>query len=194
MGTTDAHLPCAISFLFMQFSAKLLLNNRLEFPLPRLASPLPLVKFRTMTTMKYIFVISDVVSNKFGTHSDDKNLWISQPYLGILEKFQCSLALAYIKIIVLYYFWVNCIDYLFMLQNIFSHRPPLYNCISFLKQNCVLFLHREEASTFTAMTHLKIFHKSSSWKDEWQLLELSMLDAIWLKLLKYRSQPEIHYV
>ena len=122
MGTTDVHLPCAISFLFMQFSAKILLNNRLEFPLPRLASPLPLVKFWTMTTMKYIFVISDVVSNKFGTHSDDKNLWISEPYLGILEKFQCSLALAYIKIIVLYYFWVNCIDYLFMLQNIFSHR------------------------------------------------------------------------
>ena len=74
MGTTDAHLPGAISFLFMQFSAKILLNNRLELTLPRLAPPLPLVKFWTMTTMKYIFVISDVVSNKFGTHSDDKRV------------------------------------------------------------------------------------------------------------------------
>ena len=42
-----------------------------------------------------------------------ENLWISEPFLGILEKFQCSSALPNIK--------YNC-AVLFMIQNIFSHR------------------------------------------------------------------------
>ena len=55
---------------------------------------------------------------------------------GILEKIQCSLALPNIK----YNCVVNCIGYLFMLQNIFSDR---HHCtISSIKQNCVLFIHR----------------------------------------------------
>ena len=55
------------------------------------------------------------------------NLCISEPSLGILEKFQHSSALTNIKYNCVVLFWVNCIGYLFMLQNIFSYRPPLYD-------------------------------------------------------------------
>ena len=56
------------------------------------------------------------------THFLLENLLISEPSLGILEKFQCSSALPNIKYNRAVLFWSQLHWVLFMLLNIFSHR------------------------------------------------------------------------
>ena len=67
------------------------------------------------------------------------NLWISESSLGLLEKFQRSLALPNIKYSCVVLFLVNCIGYLSLFQNISSRKQQC--TISSIKQNCVLFTH-----------------------------------------------------
>ena len=59
------------------------------------------------------------------THFLLENLSISESSLGILEKFQLSMGLPIIKYCCVVLFLNKCFDYLFMLPNIFSNRPPL---------------------------------------------------------------------
>ena len=54
------------------------------------------------------------------------NLWISEAFLSKLIKFPCSLAFLNMKYNCAVLFWDKYIGYLFMLPNIFSHRPPLW--------------------------------------------------------------------
>ena len=41
------------------------------------------------------------------------------------------------NIIVQYYFWVNCIGYLYILQNVFSHRSPLCSSYTVFQQSLI---------------------------------------------------------
>ena len=52
------------------------------------------------------------------THFLLENLWISGASLGVLEKFQCSLAVPNIKYNCAILFCLKCMDHLFMLENI----------------------------------------------------------------------------
>ena len=66
-----------------------------------------------------------------------ENLWIWESSLSILEEFQCVLACPFIQynFVVLFLRQVYFL-FMYMLPNIFSHGPPLWNPVRILWSHC----------------------------------------------------------